>query len=109
MSLLICSIGAALPATSESIVLEVGSCISADWTGFKIVRDNVDKNFRPSTQQYDNETNPWFHLHAVKDRIDLSSYSDYTPNSAAIDINKLLIHKDDVKQITSNADTLISR
>ena len=50
----------------------------------------------------------WFHLYAVKDRIDLSSYSDCPPNSATINVNKLLIHKDDLKQITSDAETLIS-
>ena len=103
-----CSIGAAVSGTS---VLELGSSIPANWSGFKIVGDNVDKNFRPSTQRHDNETKSmhWFHLYAVKDRIDLSSYSDSTPNSPTIDVTKLLIHKDDLKQITSDVENLISR
>ena len=69
------STGAALSGALESTVLELGSCILADWTGFKIVGDNVDKNFCPSTQSYGNETKSMhrFYLYAVKDRIDLSS------------------------------------
>lgn len=103
-----CSSGAAVLSTSES-TLESHNI--PNWTGFKIVGDNVDKNFRPSTQCHDNKTQSmhWFHLYAVKDRIDLSSYSDSTPSSDTIDVNKLLIHQDDIKQITSDAEILISR
>ena len=106
-----CFTGAAVSGTSETTVAELLSCIQTNWTGFKIVGDNVDKNFRPSTQRHDNKTKSmhWFHLYAVKDRIDLSSYSDCTSNLATIDVNELLIHKDDIKQITSDAEILISR
>ena len=42
------------------------------------------------------------------DRLDLSSFSDITPNTL-VDPNKLLIDNSDVAQLNSDAVTLISR
>lgn len=82
------------------------------WSGFKLVADNVDKNFRPSFHRYsDNYTNNSmhsFHIYAVQDRIDLSSYSDINPNPS-IDVTKLLISKVDIDQLKENVSVLLER
>lgn len=82
----------------------------AKWTGFKIVDDNIDKNFRPSFQQHNNKTNSMhaFHMYALQDRIDFSSYSDTNP-TAKVDVNKLLITKDEVNKLKNNVVSLLSR
>lgn len=50
----------------------------ASWYGFKIVGDNIDKNFRRTFQRVDYQTvsQHYFHSFAMKDRIDLSHFSD---------------------------------
>jgi len=67
------------------------------------VGDNIDKNFRPTFQRHDNKTTS---LHAVKDRIDCSAFSD-TPGSV-IDVSKVLINND-IKQLNKDLEVLISR
>ena len=81
-----------------------------EWPGFKLVGDNIDKNFRPSFQRYYNSTNSMhaFHVYAVQDRIDFSSYSDINPDRS-IDVTKLLITKADINQFKDNAVVLLSR
>ena len=51
---------------------------TSSWAGFKIVGDNIDKNVRPRYMRLDSQTNSLHYLHAyaLKDRIDLSSFSD---------------------------------
>ena len=80
------------------------------WPGFKIVGDNMDKNFRPLFQCHDNSTNSMhaFHMYAVQDRVDLSSYSDFHQPSC-IEINKLLIRTEDIDLLTENVVVLLSR
>ena len=87
------------------------SNITTSWAGFKIVGDNIDKNFRPSAQRYDNKTKSlhWFHYFAVKDWINFASYSDSAPVSPTVDITKLLVNKDDIAKITDDVEILISR
>jgi L1 cell adhesion molecule like protein len=48
------------------------------WSGFKIVGDNLDKNFRRSYQRLERQTvsHHYFHMYAVKDRVDLCQASD---------------------------------
>jgi len=46
-------------------------------------------------------------MHAVKDRIDCSAFSD-TPGSV-IDMSKVLINDDDIKQLNKDLEVLISR
>jgi len=81
------------------------------WTGFKLVIDNLDKNFRLSFQRCDKGTESMniCHVYAVKDRIDFSSYNDGDPIAAHTDVNKLLMNKDDLQQIKSDAIILFSR
>lgn len=50
-------------------------------SGFTIVGDNIDKNFRPSYQRQDRQTKllHYFHAYAAKNRVDVSSLSDTRP------------------------------
>ena len=86
------------------------NCQLTEWPGFKLVGDNIDKNFHPSFQHYYNSTNSMhaFHVYAVQDRIDFSSYSDVNPDRS-IDVTKLLIAKADIDQFKDNAVVLLSR
>lgn len=87
------------------------SCRPNHWTGFKLIIDNLDKNFHLSFQRCDKQTESMHicHVFAVKDRIDFSSYNDDDPIAARIDVNKLMINKDDLKQVKSDAKILFSR
>lgn len=82
---------------------------TSEWTGFKIVGDNIDKNFRPTYQRHDNKTISLhaFHMYAVKDRVDWSSLSD-TPGSV-VEVDKVLINDDDIKQLNKDLVVLVSR
>ena len=77
------------------------------WKGFKIVGDNLDKNFRRTFQTIDYQTvsHHFFHSYAVLDRIDLSGLSDLPP-SGVIDVMKLL---EDEMEFRNIFTVLISR
>ena len=51
-----------------------------EWLGFKLVADNVDKNFHPYfhrySDDYTNNSMHSFHIYAVQDRINFLSCSD---------------------------------
>ena len=78
------------------------------WTGFKLVGDNIDKNFHPSFQCSDNRTLSihYFHVYAVRDRINFSSLPDI-PRTEPIDINKLLVSLPDIALLNNNSIVLI--
>ena len=98
------------PTAVENSEPQQSERISSSWCGFKLVGDNIDKNVRPSFSRLDRKTKSLhcFHYYAVLDRLDLSSFSDITPNTL-VDPNKLLIDNSDVAQLNSDAVTLISR
>jgi len=106
-----CELPAILPgAMDQPLDTEESVEESSHWTGFKLVRDNVDKNFRPVFQRVDNKTNSMhaFHFYAVKDHVDLSSFSDVTPTNK-IDIDKLLINNEEIEELNSHMAILLSR
>ena len=84
---------------------------TAKWSGFKLVGDNIDKNFRRSFYRHNRQTISMhaFHTYAVKDRIDLSSLSDAPPSGAKVDIAKLLICQADIDGLNKDVTTLLSR
>ena len=84
---------------------------TTNWCGFKLVGDNIDKNFRRSFHRHDKMTISMhaFHFYAVKDRVDLSSLSDFKPTPATVDVSKLLINKADVNQLNKEVIVLLSR
>jgi len=81
------------------------------WTGFKLVKDNIDKNIRPSFQRGNHQTKSYHYCHvfAVKDRVDLSSYSDTKPDCSRVDPFCLLPSTDDLAKLKENFAVLISR
>ena len=81
------------------------------WPGFKIVIDNVDKNFRPSFKRHDNKTISMHacNMYACQDRIDFSFLSDVNPSSPQIDGQKLLIAKADIEALNGDLAVLSSR
>ena len=63
-------------------IMEVKECSqSVDWKGFKIVGDNLDKNYKPrhQTLTHQNQSMHFFQSFAVMDRVNLSEYSDIPP------------------------------
>lgn len=77
------------------------------WSGFKIVGDNFDKNFRRTFQRI-TQSHHYFHMYAVKDRVDLSNISDL-PRDGVIDVSLLLPQSSDHDEMLKNFTTLISR
>ena len=97
--------------TEEEFELDSAQQISStNWSGFKVVGDNVDKNFHPSFQRYDNKTHSMhaFHIYVVQDHIDFSTYSDVNPTSG-INANNLMINKADLEGFNDAAAILLSR
>ena len=60
------------------------------WNGFKLVIDNVDKNYRQSFHQIDKKLH-YVHYYAVCDCINLSSCSE-AQRTAPINVQKLIIN-----------------
>ena len=56
------------------------------WDGFKLVRDNIDKNIPASYQRFDPKTQSlhYFHVYAVLDRVDFSGLSDEAPVPSSV-------------------------
>lgn len=84
---------------------------SQPWRGFKLVGDNLDKNFRRRFQRVDYQTQSFhfFHLYALLDRIDLSQISDDDPKSVMIQVEKVLPDGSDIDLLRKNLSILISR
>ena len=80
-------------------------------TGYKIVGDNIDKNIRRTHQRIDRTTRSlhYFHMFAVKDRLDFSYLSDHRPTQVEIDIQVLLPGATDLAAIKKDFEILISR
>ena len=83
----------------------------SNWSGFKIVIDNIDKNFRPSFKRHDNRTVSMHacNAYASQDRIDFSSLSDVNPAAPQIDVQKLLIGNAEVDSLNGDVVVLLSR
>ena len=83
----------------------------ADCAGYKIVGDNIDKNIRRSHQRIDRTTQSlhYFHMFAVKDRLDFSHLSDHRPTQVEIDVQVLLPGATDLAAIKKDFEILISR
>lgn len=78
-----------------------------------MVGDNIDKNIQPQDMRLDNQTKSlhYFHVYAVRDRIDLSDYDDTlpSPDISSISIDKLLPSDDDNTNLRANYSILIAR
>jgi L1 cell adhesion molecule like protein len=84
--------------------------ILTSWKGFKLVGDNIDKNFRRTFQRVDYQTQSchYFHLYALLDRVDLSHHSDL-PGSGEISVRELIPSKEDELELKRIFVILVSR
>ena len=80
---------------------------------YRLVGDNIDKEVKPRNMTMEHQTRSlhYFHTYAVKDRIDLSAFSDDVPttNLDDMDLEKLLPSHHDEHMMTQNFTTLIGR
>lgn len=83
---------------------------TAEWCGFKIVGDNVDKNVRPSLQRLTHQTQSLHHFHsyAVKDRVNFGAASDVS-KSQPVDSSSFVMTKQDWEQFQKHCCVIISR
>lgn len=79
--------------------------------GFKLVADNLDKNFSPNFQRLHIQTISvhHFHAYAVADHVNFSQYSEAAPQTATNDPLSLLPSKADLEAIEKEFQILISR
>ena len=91
---------------------EISPSPRMSWNGFKIVGDNVDKNVKPRYMRLNRQTRSlhYFNAYAVKDRIDLSSYSSFTSYiDIGVDIESILPSDDIHSKLLDNLGVLVSR
>lgn len=82
--------------------------MSTSWFGYKVVGDNIDKNVKPRFHRQEHKGQSLHHFHgfAVKDRVDLTSFS---PPLAEIDASMLLPSSADILALKKELEVLISR
>ena len=82
-----------------------------DWTGYKFVGDNIDKNVKPSFQRNELRGMSLHHFHgfAVRDKVNLSGLSDETPLYTLPDASLLLPTSDDISSLKDEFGVVISR
>jgi len=73
---------------------------STTWNGFKLVGDNIDKNYRQSLHRVDKKTTSihYFHHYAMRDCVDFSGCSETLPTNP-IDVEKFIINMDDLAKL----------
>ena len=81
------------------------------WAGYKFVGDNIDKNVKPRFQRYENRGQSLHHFHgyAVRDRLDLSKFSDTSPTPISPDPSCFLPSASDLSVLKDEFIILISR
>jgi hypothetical protein len=92
---------------------EDDSTLQSNWSGFKIVADNIDKNIKPRYYRSDTKVNAlhYCHCYGLKDRIDITGMSDRMPKIALHSVNYDILfpsNSDDVS-ILKNMSTLVAR
>ncbi len=80
---------------------------------YKLVGDNIDKNVCPREMTSDNQTRSlhYFHTYAVRDRVDLSTYSNEVrmPVLDSVQLDNFLPASTDGKVIMNNFEVLVGR
>lgn len=82
------------------------------WFGYRFVGDNIDKNIHPSFQRQERhhvQSLHYFHGYAVKDRVNLSEYSDDIPPFLTPDPTVLLPSAMDLCSLKEDLAFLIAR
>jgi len=113
-----CSVSSELLETSSSIDIDdfLGPPTPAGCSHlmtYKLVGDNIDKNVRPRDMRSDHQTRSlhYFHTYAVRDRVDISHYSDKTSllDVSTIQLDNLLPLTYDQQSLLQNFEILIGR
>ena len=88
-----------------------GNGTEEGWPGFKIVGDNVDKNIHRAYQRLDMQTQSlhYFHCYAVRDRVNLSAYSDSPRHNPDVDPVTLLPLLSDMATVQHDCEILVAR
>ena len=97
---------------SPAIKEDTSSSPVSSWNGFKLVGDNLDKTVKPRYMRMNrqNRSLNYFHAFAVKDRIDLSSFSSYVPyTNIGVNTIDLLPSEEVHSQLMKNLSVLVSR
>ena len=92
--------------------INISSSPSTKWYGFKLIIDNLDKNFRHTfKKRSDGKTQSWYICHAfgVIDCIGFSWYCDDDPVNISINVEKLLLTDDDKLKVKEDAVIFVSR
>ena len=103
-----------VPTESDNVLfatpVEVENTTMSMWPGFKLVIDNVNKNIRPTFQRIDRQTQSLHYCHtiAIKDRIDLSKYSELSCSNL-LKISDFLPNAQDLKLIKKDFQILVYR
>ena len=86
------------------------SSILNEWTGFKIVRDNIDMNLHPRHQTFNRQTQSihYVNAYAVRDRLDFSGLKETLP-TVQLSIDKLIPTECDRTSIMANFVVLAGR
>ena len=99
--------------TSQSIQITHSTATSPSpflekWEGYKLVGDNIDKNFRASYQRIDRSTQSfhYFHVYTV---LDFSGLSDVVPGASTVDPSSLVTSDADLSHVKQDMSILISR
>ena len=85
---------------------------NAEWAGFKIVGDNIDKTVRPRHLRFERQAKSlhYFHAYAVKDRVNLVDVSDIPPvPPQSPDLLSLLPSSDDITEIRHLFEVHVAR
>ena len=79
------------------------------WSGFKLVGDNIDKNFRRRFQRVEYQTRSfhYFHSYAVLDRVNYSSLPDIQRDE--IRVHELTPNEADVQEMKETLIILVTR
>ena len=86
--------------------------VISTWYGYRFVGDNIDKNVQPSFQRQGHhrvQSLHHFHGYAVRDRVDLSKYSNTQPPFVTPDPSVLLPSVSDLSSLKDELVVLISR
>jgi L1 cell adhesion molecule like protein len=98
---------------SESTTDDGDRVTESEWHGFKLVGDNIDKTVKPRDMRFNHQVQSlhYFHVYAVKDRINFSGLSNNSTfiDPKSIDCNLFYPSTDDDAALAFNMEILVAR
>ena len=97
---------------SESTIDNRDFVTESEWHGFKLVGDNIDKTVKPRGMRFNHQVQSlhYFHVYAVKDRINFSGLSNNSTfiDPKSIDCNLFYPSTDDDAALAFNMENIIN-